>query len=947
MSTSLRRLDVLAPLALLWLALPQKAPAAAPPGPTPVDRHGDPLPRGAVARLGTLRFFHLGDLTSVAVSPDGKVVASGVREGKDVYLGEKVLFKHGGFTLGTGERLTLATVRLWDAATGKVLREIITPDAPVSCLRFGPDGRTLFAGCGRFLCAWDTATGKKLWQQEGVPGGRFHYGVRAERLMVAGGKLVSLHGGTLMCPVTKAESWSIHYHPQVVVRLWDRKTGRPLPTPSALQSTVHAEVRITTLFHDAAVSTDGRLAAVRASRADPLPREEGGGDDRWKYTARRLLLVDLATGKVVHTIPDGKDAVSRRNSSPFDEVVSDTLAFSDEGGTLAVAAENNIALVQTTDGRQRLLVKGATEGLRLAFVGAGKQLAARQRYRDKVHVWDVATGKPVEVRPAHANAFAGSHNGRVAAAAHGNTVRLTDLRSGKDMHPFEGHRLTPLVRFALHSANTLLSADGEGACLWEPGAWRQKGALTLPGGRSGYWFAQESMDQGASWAKGLYVKERDKRLELREIKTDRPLRALEGADPKAWAYFSANGERLVSHAGNTFRFFDIATGKALSKVARSEVMWLRHNTPELSPRGTFFAKNDKGDRVELYEVASGKVLRALVPSPAVFPARGRSVLRFHFSADEQVLFGEVHHQLKFETGFSEERVNVTLWDIATGAILQEMVVSPRTFSFWRQALGESKVGALALSHDRRFLALARTGGKDVEIWETASGTRRGVLAGHVGPVVSLSFSPDGKYLASGSEDTTVLVWNLRRPLHPTALKASLNEAELAGHWKALLQPDAEKGDRAVWSLVSAPRDAIPFLKKRLRPAPRPDAERLKRLFADLDSADFTKRSAAAAEVEAFGELAIGALEKAVRLKNGLEKQRRLESLLSAARQAARPFGAGDRVRQLRALEVLERAAKPEAVELLRGLAGGDPGARITGDARAALARLRREANPGR
>src|SRR5262249_32655376 len=111
MSTSLSRLAVLACL-VLPLSTRQPAHAAAPPGPRPVDPHGDPLPRGAVARLGTLRFVHLGRLASVAISPDGKVVASGVTEGKKVYLNEKILHQKDGLTVSTGEQRTLATIRL-------------------------------------------------------------------------------------------------------------------------------------------------------------------------------------------------------------------------------------------------------------------------------------------------------------------------------------------------------------------------------------------------------------------------------------------------------------------------------------------------------------------------------------------------------------------------------------------------------------------------------------------------------------------------------------------------------------------------------------------------------------------------------------------------------------------------------------------------------------------
>jgi WD40 repeat protein len=120
-----------------------------------IDRYGDALPKGAIARLGTLRLTHLGGIEAVAISLDGKVAASGVSHGKETYLGERTVHKSKGFTLGEGVRVTEATIRLWNVKTGELLRQFSTPDAPVSHIRFAADGKTFFAGCGKFLCCWE------------------------------------------------------------------------------------------------------------------------------------------------------------------------------------------------------------------------------------------------------------------------------------------------------------------------------------------------------------------------------------------------------------------------------------------------------------------------------------------------------------------------------------------------------------------------------------------------------------------------------------------------------------------------------------------------------------------------------------------------------------------------------------------------------------------------
>jgi hypothetical protein len=72
----------------------------------------------------------------------------------------------------------------------------------------------------------------------------------------------------------------------------------------------------------------------------------------------------------------------------------------------------------------------------------------------------------------------------------------------------------------------------------------------------------------------------------------------------------------------------------------------------------------------------------------------------------------------------------------------------------------------------------------------------------------------------------------------------------------------------------------------------------------------------------------------------LELRRRVESLLARA-EAEQQTPSREAIQSLRALAVLERIGTGEAVALLTSLAEGAPEARLTQEARATLARLKR------
>jgi WD40 repeat protein len=450
------------------------------------------LPDGAIARLGTLRLVHLGELSAVAISRDGKVVASGVRTGKSVYLGEKTILEKDDFSVVQGERVTQATIRLWDADTGKRIREIVTPDAPVSALHFDQAGRILYAGCGKYLCFFEAATGKKLWQTEAVKGAKFERDLETQQIVLAKDKLITIHHGQLSCYVFKNRGTSYYRHSQHVVLFWDSKTGKPLPVPESLQSSIQAETRIPVLFHEVAVSANGRFAAIQVTRqAEPLPEENKGyPDDNWKYKGRTLQIIDLDSGKVVHSIADAKDILSRvtqaedRNSWRI--LKNWRFTFAEDGQTLAIAADNDLGLLQMNDGKRMSLATPKDAWVsQMTFID--KSLLAAKLSDDSIHIWDSTSGKPVEKHTISERHFESARTGSRVATRDFDTIAILDLYSGKPLHAFSGHRMTPAIRYATHSKDTLVSCDLGSANYWNAKDWSLRSRLTLRGELSRYW----------------------------------------------------------------------------------------------------------------------------------------------------------------------------------------------------------------------------------------------------------------------------------------------------------------------------------------------------------------------------------------------------------------------------------------------------------------------------
>src|SRR5262249_48218162 len=94
---------------------------------------------------------------------------------------------------------------------------------------------------------------------------------------------------------------------------------------------------------------------------------------------------------------------------------------------------------------------------------------------------------------------------------------------------------------------------------------------------------------------------------------------------------------------------------------------------------------------------------------------------------------------------------VTWWDLTTGKQKNEI------------RLPEQGAGPVAFSANGKLFAVASSRpGARIRLVEVATGKEVRKIEGFRGVVRSLAFTPDGRRLVSGMEDSSALIWDLTR-----------------------------------------------------------------------------------------------------------------------------------------------------------------------------------------
>ncbi len=408
------------------------------------------------------------------------------------------------------------------------------------------------------------------------------------------------------------------------------------------------------------------------------------------------------------------------------------LAVSPDGQMLAAASEDKlISLWDLTQGTHLGNLVGHTDRIpALAWHPSGRYLVSTG-WDTTARIWDVSTRQPVMLLNTHSTqvtALAFSPDGRMLATADSAlTLRLWDFLGRKELRQIKGPQVE-IRTLAFSPDSRRLASNGDRMIhLWDVQSGQaQAGTGPRPATKNTLALSPDGSR--------LVTNGGGSAVRVWDTKTRQPILPLEAPGPVHAVAYSPDGRRIAGAAGDRVRIWDAVSGQVVGDWDGPEesITVLAYSLD-----GTYLASGSgTGYPVWIWRTRDGEPV-LLIPDPL----EGCGVESLAFHPDGQTLgVGGIDY---LATGGSNGAA--ALWNLP-GRYESAFFVGGTT------AIAFHPVGSP--------LAATTLDGT-VCLWSVNDQQLLTELTGHEGIVTCLAYSRDGRWLATGSDDYTLRLWNER------------------------------------------------------------------------------------------------------------------------------------------------------------------------------------------